>query len=121
MDALAEVFSARGRANRSWYFWHIVLDDVLIITLAIALLLVGDAFGSGLVVFPLVGLIVAGFWAGTAITVKRLHDLGRSGWDWFLLLVPLYNVYLGCILLFKKGTDGPNAFGPDPLRPSLTA
>ena len=38
---------------------------------------------------------------------RRLHDIGRSGW-W--LLVPVYSL----VLLFRKGDEGPNAYGPDP-------
>lgn len=47
--------------------------------------------------------------------VRRLHDLDRSGAHYWLLLVPVYNIYLGLLLLFKKGTSGPNRFGEDPL------
>ena len=32
MDTLLELFSFQGRANRSWYFWHIILDDVAMFT-----------------------------------------------------------------------------------------
>lgn len=35
--------------------------------------------------------------------IKRLHDLGRDGINGLLLLVPVYNIYLLLILLFKKG------------------
>ena len=27
MDNLLDLFSFEGRANRAWYFWHILLDD----------------------------------------------------------------------------------------------
>ncbi|MFC1525249.1 DUF805 domain-containing protein [Candidatus Latescibacterota bacterium] len=47
--------------------------------------------------------------------VRRLHDLDRSGAHYWLLLVPVYNLYLGLLLLFKKGTVGLNRFGEDPL------
>jgi uncharacterized membrane protein YhaH (DUF805 family) len=50
--------------------------------------------------------------------VKRLHDLGRSGWEYFLFLLPFYNIYLGLLLLFKRGSDGDNKYGPDPLAAS---
>ena len=47
--------------------------------------------------------------------VRRFHDLDRSGAHYWLLLIPVYNIYLGLLLLFKKGTVGPNRFGADPL------
>lgn len=115
MDAFFELFSTQGRANRAWYFWHILLDDLAIATLAIVLVMIGVLTGSPLVVLPILGVLAAGVWAAIAVTVKRLHDLDRPGWHWFLLGVPLYNIYLGLVLLFAKGTDGANRFGLDPL------
>lgn len=115
MDALIEIFSFSGRANRAWYFWHVILDDVVIFSVLIALATLGVLLGSPLVILPLIGALIAGTWAAIAITVKRLHDLGRPGWHWFLLGIPLYNIYLGLVVLLQKGTAGPNQYGPDPL------
>ena len=68
-----------------------------------------------LFILPEMGVAVAGVWSGICITIKRLHDLERPARHWLLLMVPVYNIYLGLVLLFKKGTEGPNEFGPDPL------
>jgi hypothetical protein len=29
--------------------------------------------------------------------------------------IPVYNIYLILMLFFKKGTEGPNEYGPDPV------
>ncbi len=115
MEVFLDMFSTQGRANRSWYLWHIILDDLAIITATVGLAVLGVVTGSPLVGVPIVGVVVAGIWAGVCVTIKRLHDLGRPGWHWLLLAVPLYNMYLGLVLLFKKGTRGSNEFGRDPL------
>ncbi len=48
--------------------------------------------------------------------VKRLHDIDRSGaWFW-AMLIPGFNIFLSFMLLFLKGTVGPNQFGDDPLQ-----
>ena len=116
MDAFMELFSTRGRANRAWYFWHVLLDDLVILGLLVALMVMGAAIGSPAIILPIVGVILAGTWAAVAITVKRFHDIDRPGWHFLLFLVPLYNVYLGLVLVFQKGTPGPNRFGRDPLQ-----
>ena len=116
MDALLELFSTEGRANRAWYFWHVLLDDFAIATMVILLLVVGVAAGSALVLLPTLGVVLAGAWAAIAVTVKRFHDLDRPGWHWFLLFIPLYNIVLGFQLVFQKGTLGPNRYGRDPLQ-----
>ena len=50
------------------------------------------------------------------LIIRRLHDIGRSGWWWLLVFIPLINVIFGIYLMAKKGETGPNRFGPDPLQ-----
>lgn len=115
MDVLIDLMSFQGRANRSWYFWHILLDDIAIFTVVLTLVVLGTVLGGPLFFIPVAGGLMAGFWAAVCVTVKRLHDLDRPAWHWWLLTVPFYNIYLGFTLLFSKGTVGPNQFGADPL------
>jgi len=49
------------------------------------------------------------------LMIRRWHDLGKSGWFSLLLLVPLVNFVVGLYLWVKKGDDGPNQYGEDPL------
>jgi len=117
MDVLLDLFSFQGRVNRQRYIWHIILDDLFIFSVFIALVMIGGVVGPGWIVMPLIGVLAGALIAAMAVTVKRLHDLGRSGWHWLGFMVPIYNLYLTFVLLFKEGTRGPNQFGPDPLRP----
>ena len=46
-----------------------------------------------------------------AVTVRRLHDVNKSGWWFFIQLVPLIGpVWLFCLMVIG-GTPGPNRFG----------
>ncbi|WP_291354154.1 DUF805 domain-containing protein [Acinetobacter sp. UBA3106] len=45
------------------------------------------------------------------ITVRRLHDLNRSGWLILLFLLPLMNIFMGLYLLLGSGTPGINNYG----------
>lgn len=49
------------------------------------------------------------------LVIRRLHDLDRPAWWCIGCIIPLINGVLGIYLLFFKGTDGPNQYGPDPL------
>jgi len=49
------------------------------------------------------------------LIIRRWHDLGKSGWLSLLMLIPLLNLLVLIFLWVKKGTDGPNAYGDDPL------
>jgi uncharacterized membrane protein YhaH (DUF805 family) len=51
---------------------------------------------------------------GLAVSIRRLHDLDRTGW-WILIALTGIGAILLIIWYVMKGTDGPNRFGPDPL------
>src|SRR5205085_9532491 len=110
-EAIASGFSNyvnfSGRACRS-EFWYWVLFAVVVSIVANVIdMIIG---------IPAVGLItgLGLFLPGLAVTIRRLHDLDRTGW-WFLLAF----TGIGWILLIiwdcMKGTTGPNSYGPDPV------
>jgi uncharacterized membrane protein YhaH (DUF805 family) len=51
---------------------------------------------------------------GIAIGVRRLHDIGRTGW-WMLLAITIIGAFVLLYWACLKGEDGPNQYGPDPL------
>lgn len=55
------------------------------------------------------------FLPGLAVAVRRLHDINKSGWWIFIVLVPLIGIIIYFIFLVMPGTPGRNEFGPDPL------
>ncbi|MCK5237378.1 MAG: DUF805 domain-containing protein [Deltaproteobacteria bacterium] len=53
-----------------------------------------------------------------AVSIKRAHDRGRSGWFILLYFVPIVSLWPAIELGFFKGTTGTNAYGDDPLGPA---
>ena len=51
---------------------------------------------------------------GIAVTIRRLHDTDRSGWNLLWGLVPLIGPIMLIVFYATEGTPGPNRFGPDP-------
>ncbi|MCR5177136.1 MAG: DUF805 domain-containing protein [Anaerovibrio sp.] len=117
---LAEAFkwtTYHGRLNRQRYFLR---------GLAIG-------FGSGLISgFLVVFLSLIGFSEDAAVvfgylislplivlsffnSIKRAHDLDKSGWLTLLFFIPFVNIAIALYFLFAKGTYGPNKYGDDPL------
>ena len=117
------VFSFKGRAGRMEYFFHNIIDDfIMIILFAIIITVMTVAESSQISeIVAVVGVIciivvfILGIFSDIAVTVRRFHDLGQSGSSFWLLLIPLYNIALGFTLLFKKGFEGENEYGADPL------
>ena len=60
-------------------------------------------------------LILALVYGSFALTAKRWHDHGKSGWFVLWGFVPVANVWALVMNGFLRGTEGPNRFGPDPI------
>jgi uncharacterized membrane protein YhaH (DUF805 family) len=101
-------FSDRACRSEFW-FWRLFYYLVLV---AVATL------QGGLRTHALVGLLELGLFLPTlAMSVRRLHDLDRSGWWVLLVLIPIIGWIILLIWYCTRGTDGPNRFGPNPLNP----
>ncbi len=48
---------------------------------------------------------------GIAVTIRRLHDVGKSGWWYFILLIPLLGGIWLLVLLCTEGNPGENSYG----------
>jgi uncharacterized membrane protein YhaH (DUF805 family) len=105
-----------GRAARS-EFWYWVLFTVLV---SIAAGLIDAALFPTSDLSPVSGLAgLALFLPGLAVSIRRLHDLDRSGWWYLLIFIPLIGLIVLLIWNCTRGTVGPNRFGPDPLERKL--
>ena len=106
-----------GRLNRARYFLRILviglLNALFVAIIIYAVTAATNSPGFAYLVGNLFGL--PGIIACAAQIVKRLHDLGRPSSHYWLMLIPFYNIYLGLLLIFKKGNEGVNEFGADPL------
>jgi uncharacterized membrane protein YhaH (DUF805 family) len=56
---------------------------------------------------------VVGLWIAIAISIKRFHDRGKSGWWSLIMFIPLIGPIWWLIELgFLRGDPGPNTYGP---------
>ncbi len=117
-QSLADLFfSFEGRINRAkfWLYYVLVLNTVYLAFYGFGGLLGGE---QGFVMGSVVGTLAI-LWPALALSVKRCHDRNRS-WLFILVsLVPLVNLWYAVEVLFLKGTDGTNDYGPDPLRSDI--
>ncbi len=100
-----------GRAIRSEYwFWTLFTIIGIAIAAGVDYAIFNAPEGLFYFVFAL-----AIFLPGLAVTVRRLHDLDRSGWWIFLNFIPLIGFIVLTVWFCMRGTPGPNRFGPGPL------
>ena len=93
-----------GRATRSEYWYW-----TLFTSLGYLIALIVDAFTTGFLVYLLFAL--ATFLPSMAVTIRRLHDVDRSGWWIHLSLVPIIGAIVLLIWYVSEGTPGENRFG----------
>jgi uncharacterized membrane protein YhaH (DUF805 family) len=100
-----------GRAPRSEY-WYWTLFATLV---SIAASLVDHLIFPTMDFSPLHSLAgLALVLPGIAVSVRRLHDLDRTGW-WLLIILTIIGGILLLVWFCMRGTVGPNRYGPDPL------
>lgn len=110
-DAIRTVFSKyatfSGRARRSEFWWFYLFAIILYIVAAI----IDAAIGNNLLwIIVALGLIVPSL----AVTVRRLHDTGRSGW-WILIgIIPLIGAIVLLVFECQDSQPGANNYGPSP-------
>ncbi|PIE68348.1 MAG: hypothetical protein CSA21_07970, partial [Deltaproteobacteria bacterium] len=51
---------------------------------------------------------------GIAVTIRRLHDTGRSGWWLLILLIPLIGVIVFFVFMVQNSKPGQNRYGANP-------
>lgn len=107
-DAFIRFTDFQGRSQRE-AFWFFLLFHLLV---AFALGFVDGLLGLGGFlgfIYALIALVPS-----AALTVRRLHDMGRSGWFILLALLPGIGMVILLIMAAIDSEDGSNEWGPNP-------
>jgi uncharacterized membrane protein YhaH (DUF805 family) len=108
-------FSGRAARSEFWYWFLFGVVISVVVALIDSVIAPDSDYG---ILAVLVALVL--FLPGLAVTVRRLHDLDRSGWFILLYFVPVIGFVVLLVWFCRRGTIGPNRFGPDPLQASET-
>ena len=113
----------KGRARRKEY-WMFTLVYVIILMGCTALdnmlgtvfMMDGGALGEISMgygwVYTICGLVH--FLPGLSLVVRRLHDVGKSGWFYLIILIPIIGIIWLLVLYCTEGQKQDNKWGPDP-------
>lgn len=104
-------FSGRSRRSEYWYFQLItaVIGIVLLVLTLVTSGVLQAIFGILLAVFFLATLIPS-----IAVLVRRLHDTGKSGWYYFVSLIPVVGGFVLLYFLVTDSEPGQNQYGVSP-------
>lgn len=107
VKVMKNYFNVEGRARRTEYWMYFLVYLGIIIVASILDAVVGMGLIGGLVALAhLIPSITVG--------VRRLHDIGRSGWFLLVGLIPLIGWIILLYWAVKEGDPQDNAYGSDP-------
>lgn len=126
-----QVLDFRGRATRTEYALFHVSGIIGLILFQLVSIFVTAAMGgvdSGTATAVQMGMalmfgigslvLVASFLIGhVSIGIRRLHDHGEPGLKYLLTFIPLIGFIFWLMMIFTRGDDYENDYGPDPREP----
>ena len=106
------VFSGRARRSEYWFFilFYTILSIVLSYVDAIAGLMIVEGVGMLSSLLAL-GLLLPSI----GVTIRRLHDSGKSGWWLLFMMIPIIGWIVGLIFMVLGSSEGDNKYGANPI------
>ena len=97
-----------GRSTRSDY-WYVVLANFLI---GFVLGFIGGLFDLSSTISTLTSLYsLATIVPSIALVVRRLHDINKSGWNYFIALIPLVGAIILLVYMCSDSVNENNQYG----------
>ncbi|MDR0394302.1 MAG: DUF805 domain-containing protein [Tannerella sp.] len=109
-------FSGRARRKEFWMF--VLFNSIFVVVAMILDRVLGTGFdmsGQSMEygwIYTLYCLCI--FIPGLAVCIRRLHDVGKSGWFYLICLIPLIGAIWLLVLFCTEGQSGDNEYGADP-------
>ena len=108
IEVLKKYVEFSGRAHRTEYWMFFLIN--MVVTFAIAM--VEAALGSPGVLGGLYALAV--LLPALGVSVRRLHDTGRTGWWLLIMLIPLIGPIVILVFMVLDSEEGDNQYGSNP-------
>ena len=114
LKVLKQYADFSGRARRKEYWMFALFNFIFLIVALILDNILGTTagelpYGVFYFLYALVVLI-----PGLAVAVRRLHDVGKSGWMILIALIPIIGAIWLLVLMVTDGNPGENQYGPNP-------
>ena len=112
-------FRFSGRVSRAAYFLAGLLLAIIQAFLLYRFTLVPEDSSAGQAWAALFWFVVLiSVWSNVALSVKRLHDVGRPGIIAAVLFIPVISIVAFIALCLIPGNPGPNQYGNRPNAPA---
>ena len=103
-----------GRARRKEYWIFSLINNIIIFFLYILQIVTIESMLW--LIFPIILFLyaMAVFLPGLAVNIRRLHDIGKSGWWYLIYLIPIIGAIWLTVLMCLDSEPGENQWGENP-------
>ena len=98
-----------GRSPRAEYWYFALFNVAVVMVLAVLGAIIGKLF-----MYVYYAYVLAILVPSSAVSIRRMHDIGRSGWWVLISLVPFIGSIWYIVLAALPSQLGPNQYGPNP-------
>lgn len=107
------MFSYKGRINRTTF----LLGNILLLALALPIYSINEDYlekleANGVIIIGVLFIALCAIYFSVCLVIRRLHDLGLSGWFSFLALLP----GMEFVLMLIPGQKSKNNYGDIPVK-----
>ena len=122
INVIRNSFNFKGRATRKeyWMFQLFIFIFFIVFLFAMTFIVglmfqVSDKAGINALLFASLLFLLFGL-PNIALTIRRFHDLNKSGW-WFLwILLPYIGIFIVLFFMLQKGDINDNQYGESPYK-----
>jgi uncharacterized membrane protein YhaH (DUF805 family) len=114
LSALKKYAVFTGRARRKEYWFYQLFNTLIVLALVAVDAVTGTLSKSAHLGFLSSMFVLAVLLPSLGVFVRRLHDTNRSGWWFFIGLIPLVGPIILLVFTFQDSQSGTNQYGPNP-------
>jgi len=106
-----------GRSQRAEYWFFILFYFIIIVALSVVDVALGW-YSNDMGVLGAIALLVF-LMPSISVGVRRLHDIGRTGWWMLFGLIPIIGAVVLFVFAVMDSEPEQNKYGPNPKNPSV--
>lgn len=114
LKVLKQYSDFNGRARRMEYWMFNLMNTAIVCLICVGFVLTDNEVVLGISGVLMAIYLIAIMIPSLAVAVRRMHDIGRSGWFVLIQFIPFVGGIIFLIFTLIEGDQGTNQYGPDP-------